>query len=680
LFNDKASDLPEQSKPLRRIVQDMPQESIENINVEKSKRDLSEKLKKVNQLVNEKHNELEDNLKMKFKNIVENLEKIGDKTGTKNIDILEKIYSGGDKQSIEIETDKLKGALEKIEKHVLDMLSVENSKSVHSTKDKQSLSKKVLNEIFLQDEKNTEKLENDLDLGKKEIIRNKHSLGEIETQSNQFQRESFALEEQNLRNTSNADISGNKNDLETIKNPKWSLNNEKDIIDTEKLTGTRLEREMFDNSDDEIEIIGRDEQVKNKTEKQMESTVSESKKVVTEKDESELEYNAVELTQESKTKLENTKTDIQNPNIDSINKNEKTDSISQGIDTVALENIRNTKALARDKSRQTEHKVEALKISNEKETSSQVQRNKLEDQPDYFDENKNTEKVDDIVGSLVKEDEKTDYEKKVSLMDTERVKVDSEVKKTDILKEPISDKTTLESDEEKKIFELNENETLENEIKMKDQKSNLEKANNESTKTNSEFKFIKYGFKNIAETNNNERATLDMDQGIQIEKSSLRNEVELSSTEANVPKRDYMNIFEQIKTSIKMDYNSLRKEMKIKLSPEELGEVEVKLSLDNQIMKAEFLVQNQQVKEILESRFNELKNTLIEKGIENPQINVNISNGESNKQKEFYEEMAEEKKINFGKKSKLNLDKNEIKMVDKKSVYKANNNKLNILY
>ena len=46
-------------------------------------------------------------------------------------------------------------------------------------------------------------------------------------------------------------------------------------------------------------------------------------------------------------------------------------------------------------------------------------------------------------------------------------------------------------------------------------------------------------------------------------------------------------------------------------------------------MRAEFLVENEKVKEMLESRFTDLKNALLEKGISTSEINVNISGGNS---------------------------------------------------
>lgn len=90
----------------------------------------------------------------------------------------------------------------------------------------------------------------------------------------------------------------------------------------------------------------------------------------------------------------------------------------------------------------------------------------------------------------------------------------------------------------------------------------------------------------------------------------------------------FENIVEQVQNGIKMHFNSQLKEMKIKLQPEELGEVEVKLKIENNIMKAEFVVESQQVKEALESKFDLLKNNLSEKGFQGSEIDVYVSTGD----------------------------------------------------
>lgn len=97
----------------------------------------------------------------------------------------------------------------------------------------------------------------------------------------------------------------------------------------------------------------------------------------------------------------------------------------------------------------------------------------------------------------------------------------------------------------------------------------------------------------------------------------------------NYAQNNFDSIIQQVENGIKINYNNQLKEMKIKLQPEELGEVEVKMTLENNIMKAQFVVESQTVKEILESRFDSLRNALENKGFYGTEINVSVSTGDN---------------------------------------------------
>ena len=94
-------------------------------------------------------------------------------------------------------------------------------------------------------------------------------------------------------------------------------------------------------------------------------------------------------------------------------------------------------------------------------------------------------------------------------------------------------------------------------------------------------------------------------------------------------RNDFNAIMQQVENGIKINYNNQLKEMKIKLQPEELGEVEIKMTMENNIMKAQFVVESQTVKDILESRFDNLRNALENKGFYGAEINVSVSTGEN---------------------------------------------------
>lgn len=144
---------------------------------------------------------------------------------------------------------------------------------------------------------------------------------------------------------------------------------------------------------------------------------------------------------------------------------------------------------------------------------------------------------------------------------------------------------------------------------------------------------------------------------------------------------NYESMYSQVDSFIKMNFNPETREMKMRLTPDDLGEVEVKINIDKNIMIAEFTVENQRVKEVLESRFNELKNNLNEKGIDVSQINVSISNGDSSRQEQrfVWDEMQEKRKIvQAGK-----IENRDYSKIDETAVSYYNNKSstgINILY
>ena len=65
-------------------------------------------------------------------------------------------------------------------------------------------------------------------------------------------------------------------------------------------------------------------------------------------------------------------------------------------------------------------------------------------------------------------------------------------------------------------------------------------------------------------------------------------------------------------------------ELKLTLKPESLGEVALKLLSDNGIVTARFTAENQRIKEIIESNFSVLRESLTEQGISVNQLSVSV--------------------------------------------------------
>lgn len=86
-------------------------------------------------------------------------------------------------------------------------------------------------------------------------------------------------------------------------------------------------------------------------------------------------------------------------------------------------------------------------------------------------------------------------------------------------------------------------------------------------------------------------------------------------------------IMEKLKVSVKPDLS----EVKILLRPEQLGEVSLKIATQNGIVTAQFIAENQKVKEIIESNFNQLRDMLSEQGVDVGALEVNVSNSDEEK-------------------------------------------------
>ena len=90
-------------------------------------------------------------------------------------------------------------------------------------------------------------------------------------------------------------------------------------------------------------------------------------------------------------------------------------------------------------------------------------------------------------------------------------------------------------------------------------------------------------------------------------------------------------ITNSIKTSIKTDFS----EIKLMLRPDFLGELSLKISTEKGVITAQFLAENQKVKEIIESNFNELKNILNEQGIQVSQLEVSVNDNQNKNSHSF---------------------------------------------
>ncbi len=105
--------------------------------------------------------------------------------------------------------------------------------------------------------------------------------------------------------------------------------------------------------------------------------------------------------------------------------------------------------------------------------------------------------------------------------------------------------------------------------------------------------------------------------------ASLENSRNLGSA-SNVDANDITKQINAMLDKMKVDVRGNLTEIKITLKPEHLGDVSLKLATQNGIVTAQFLAENERVKEIIESNFNQLKDTLQKQGIEVSGLSVSV--------------------------------------------------------
>lgn len=109
---------------------------------------------------------------------------------------------------------------------------------------------------------------------------------------------------------------------------------------------------------------------------------------------------------------------------------------------------------------------------------------------------------------------------------------------------------------------------------------------------------------------------------------------------ANNPSR----IIEQMIQKLKMNLTDNVTEIKITLKPDFLGDVTLKVASENGVVSAMFIAENQKIKETIEANFNQLKDTLIELGIEVSELSVSVGQEDNYPNSQFTQNQEKSQK------------------------------------
>lgn len=96
-------------------------------------------------------------------------------------------------------------------------------------------------------------------------------------------------------------------------------------------------------------------------------------------------------------------------------------------------------------------------------------------------------------------------------------------------------------------------------------------------------------------------------------------------------------LFSQIVEQAKVMINNGGSEMEVSLKPEHLGRLQLKVTIENEVVTAKFVAESQQVKEIIESNLGQLRRSLQENGIQVDMLMVSVGYQQSN---ESFEQAA----------------------------------------
>ncbi len=92
---------------------------------------------------------------------------------------------------------------------------------------------------------------------------------------------------------------------------------------------------------------------------------------------------------------------------------------------------------------------------------------------------------------------------------------------------------------------------------------------------------------------------------------------------------DTFKVVDQILDKMKVEVKADVSEIKIALRPDHLGDVTLKIATNNGIVTAQFVAESQRVKELIESQFQSLEDTLKQQGVDVGALSVEVGSGEN---------------------------------------------------
>ncbi len=235
------------------------------------------------------------------------------------------------------------------------------------------------------------------------------------------------------------------------------------------------------------------------------------------------------------------------------------------------------------------------------------------------------------VQSLTSEGTETSVEKgnsEIEILDVEVTSVKDETSSTDVKNQDVSKVET-------------------------DQTSGEQSAEGSATDAESSENGTGNSYSSTVVASNTELSPSQVDQQftdmLKVENTVIKNTQPMELASGRV--RLAQNVMDQVMQGAKLQLNPMEngQQVILRLRPEELGNVNLKLSVEKGILMAEFSVESQIVKETLESNMSDLKQALSEKGynIEGMEVSVDQEQTEQQSENQFFNQ-SKQRKYFFG--------------------------------
>ena len=183
------------------------------------------------------------------------------------------------------------------------------------------------------------------------------------------------------------------------------------------------------------------------------------------------------------------------------------------------------------------------------------------------------------------------------------------------------------------------------------------------------------------ELNINNDLEIESPVNISIDTTGMRNFILSNKISASTVGRatlvnEQIQNFAKIVDEMRVAFRGNKTSFDIKLEPESLGKLSVRINSENGVFNASFFVDSQKAKQAIENDIHILRQSLLEQGVNVQEINVQV--GQSNQETNYHQNIMEA--INFSKKGGVRLSADELVFEEVINPYMLGDEMFNDLY